>query len=295
MNIQLPFLSVLQPDTITRSAWVIRIVAADGSETIATEPAELSDLTPNCKLEAQCRISFDGKAVAGECGLGVGSLLQLNGLISTGAGRFGAIRRCLVQKQLETREIFDSRIELKVDVRDLNTRVHFDLELVLLNRSEPSSALAASEKGSRLWSDRYSAALGGARQFPMAVVSFNSEFPKPLERSAPWRLYVAGNPDLDFQSAVTLFLNGDNKELMERVENADDVTLNTIMADAAFLLIQHVARSESDLSSDNPYSLKGVCGAWCQQIFGVTNCSDINDFLDTDPVRARALVAGWAN
>lgn len=169
-------------------------------------------------------------------------------------------RRLLHREVLETEELLQSRAQLTLEGNRLCERIVLSSRIVLASSVSGVPSWVASGRGAIVWQDDTDISLEGfGSRFPMRAIPF-SEVPR-LDRTAPWHLeWSAALLHYSFNSAVTLLLNSERKDFLEKVKAEDKVVMEQMVSGFMSEICAHVLSSEEFLRSGSEFS-EGSLGA----------------------------------
>lgn len=260
-------------------------------------PLPLSDMLPDWDYGAALKVGrslrLDPDAVAAELGLEGGSF-TLSLLIEAGSGP-GTFPREIVLRTLEplTLDGVEHRFEYELPSRAMSAQLILRTTIILAADTLTTNPLAPTRGGSRLWGDRVASRLEGHDpRFPMEVVSFNTMFRGRPHQHAPWHLrWNVRDLDRDFYSAVRLYLNEEHEAFIERIQDHDDLTLQTLMGDVVSQMCEGALHSPDGfevLENAEDGSLGGQIRHWLLSPFN--SLADARASLDMRPGEFRATV-----
>lgn len=260
-------------------------------------PLPLSDMLPDWDYGAALKVGrsfrLDPAAAAGELGLEAGSF-ALSLLVEIGSGP-GTFPREIIFRALQplTLDGLEHRFEYEPPCRAMSTQLILRTTIVLAGDTVSTNPLAPTRGGSRLWTDRFATRLEGQDpRFPMEVVNFNSLFRGRPHQHAPWHLrWNVRDLDRDFYSAVRLYLNEEHGMFIERIQDQDDLTLQTLMGDVVSQMCEsalHAPDGMEVLANAEETSLGGQIRHWLLGPF--RSLDDARASLDLRPGEFRAAI-----
>lgn len=219
------------------------------------------------------QVSFDFEAVAEDLQLKPHEVeLQVTVEVGTGPG---ALPRQTVEARSWSAHPEDAGVAISMSLPSdrLSSQIFLKTTVALGRDAIGLSPLSPSACGSLLWADRQTARLDGEDpRFPMEVISFASSFRGRRHDGSPWYLqWTPFGMARDFQGAVRLYLNADEKDFVQRVQDQDALTLQCLMADVISQVcecILHVEELTSELSECDPGSLGAQVHHWILRAFG---------------------------
>ncbi|MDQ7812137.1 hypothetical protein, partial [Brevundimonas sp.] len=162
-------------------------------------------------------------------------------------------------------------ISLSVDPSRLSAQLTLRTSVLLVSTSDPADPLAPRRAASRLWEERCATRIeGDDPRFPMEVVSFSTVFAGRPHEAAPWLLsWSPASPGRDFHGAARLYLNADEEDFVERVQEEDELTLQAMMGDVVSQMCETALRAgwDEDFDSAEPASVAGRVAHWLGQAF----------------------------
>lgn len=291
-NVVLPFIVLGDGSkALDAGAWYQKI---DESEVIWLEDGGgVSDWSYDTPLVVGRQIQVEGP-----------SLLEELDLSETGA-EFELLHSLhisnLNQRKLIHREILDLRGDhrsqalVTLDSSALCERIKLTTSLVLKESVDSAPRWAASSKGSICWQDETVLDLEGAgSRFPMRDVPFSTQYKLP--DGAAWHL--EWRPNLlhySFNSAVTLLLNSERKEFLDRIKVGDDILVEQVMSSITGEICAHLLGSEDFVLEDTEYpegSLGAVARAWLLRSLPGRTVADIKVLYEQSPANVHTALRG---
>jgi len=188
-------------------------------------------------IHARSKIEVDFSQAVAALGLRPGDArLSAVCIVSTGPGTIPMTRVERVVHDLSSGSNA-AQFDLNLPGVMLSGRVTFNVSVLLAGSPARPGVLSPTFPGSRLWgcSDEVILEGGGSARFPIEIADFKEQ---PEYRNVPWVLHWS--PDTiyaDFAGAVRLYVNGDRKDLVERLSEGDPLTLQSILGDVMAQLV----------------------------------------------------------
>lgn len=240
-------------------------------------PAPLEEVTPDWDyaapvvLERTLRLS--AAEASRELGLG-GNVLRLEVVVEAGTGPGNMPREIVSRTRMPLDGEAPCAIVLRLDPSRLSSQITLRTSVILAAGLEASDALAPRRAGSRLWDDFEATRIeGDDPRFPMEVISFSAAFAGRPNEEAPWTLsWSPGHPGRDFHGAARLYLNSDNEDFIERIQDKDPLTLQAMMADVVSQMCETALRAgwDEDFDSAEEGSMAGRVAHWLGRAFDDT-------------------------
>ena len=161
-----------------------------------------------------------------------------------------------------------------------------------------TSPIAPARAGDIVWRERTRMRLeGDVSRFPVSETDL-SKLLGDEWRGALWRLQVDwSDPGADFDTAVRLHVNSQNKGFAEKFRQGDPETLQTVMADVVVQIAREFLRhsGDQDASEDtiSEATLSGVALHWIDAAFGSADTARRD--LEADPGRFHARLNALAS
>lgn len=280
------------PESIVASEWVILLdgVPHEG------HGDDLQHFDYSTHFRASRRIEVDLEGLANQIGHAPETLsLECLVFAGTGGARLDRSRR-IVDRQPVDATSRSISIEVGAEGADISRWLTLSTELILAGSGSATSRLAPAVVGARLWRDdrRFSVEPQGPR-FPMEVVSFRSVLGEAFADALWFVEWSITDLALDFASAVRLYINADVSEFVERMHEADDLSLRAMTAGIGVQMIRaavFVDAFELEAASHQPSSLGGVIHDWMERCFPGQSPAAIRTLAEYDPGRFEAAVHG---
>ncbi|WP_269514486.1 hypothetical protein [Brevundimonas subvibrioides] len=237
-------------------------------------PAPLGEITPDwdyaSAVSVERVITFDHLKASAELGLG-DEPYALEVLIEAGTGPGDLPREVVLQTRLPLKPGEPCAIAIRVDPSRLSVQLSLRTSVLLVSAVEPLDPLAPSRAASRLWDERCVTRIeGDDPRFPMEVISFSAVFAGRPHEAALWMLsWSPASPGRDFHGAARLYLNIDEEDFVDRVQEGDGLTLQAIMGDVVSQMCEAALRAgwDDDFHSAEPASVAGRVAHWLGQAF----------------------------
>lgn len=207
----------------------------------------------------------------------------------------------LNQRKIIYRESLDLSCDCRsqflktIDSRLLCERIKLTCSLVLKEDLDSGPRWAASAKGSVCWQDETILDLeGSGSRFPMRDCAFSEHYQLP--NGATWHL--EWRPTLlhySFNSAVTLLLNSERREFLEKIRAGDDILVEQVMSAIAGEICASVLGSDESIADDGEYpegSLGAVTKSWLLGALPGKKLSDIKTLYEQSPAEVHTALRG---
>ena len=191
-------------------------------------------------------------------------------------------------------------VDHSVPGRRLSQRLWLQTSIVLPFETAGSSRFAPWREGSILWRDEVDVKLeGDSPRFPMEIVSFKERFAGRPECYALWHLHwKPGALHRDFGGSVRLFLNHDRKDFIERFVDADQLTLQSTLADVITQVLENALRQDNlgeILDDCESTSVAGHIATWLELAFPGQDISRIRNTLESSPGHFHSAILAMAD
>ena len=251
---------------VTADPWMITV--GDGA------PAPLEEVTPDWDYAAPVALErtlrLNAAEASRELGLEEGTF-KLEVVVEAGTGPGNMPREIVSRTRLPLDGEAPCVIALRLDPSRLSAQITLRTSVILSAGLEPADALSPRRAGSRLWDDFVATRIeGDDPRFPMEVISFSAAFAGRPYEMAPWALsWSPGHPGRDFHGAARLYLNSDDEDFIERVQDQDPLTLQAMMADVVSQMCETALRAGWDEDFDNAEegSMAGRVAWWLGRAF----------------------------
>ncbi|MNR96990.1 hypothetical protein D3C72_281530 [compost metagenome] len=258
-------------------------------------PAPLGEITPDWDYASPVRLErvilLDHPQAAVELGLG-DEAFKLEVLIEVGTGPGDLPREVVQQTRLPLTAGEPCTIGIGVDPSRLSAQLSLRTSVLLVSSLDPADPLAPRRASSRLWDERCVTRIeGDDPRFPMEVVSFSVAFAGRPHETAPWMLsWSPASPGRDFHGAARLYLNADEEDFVERVQEGDELTLQALMGDVVSQICETALRAgwDEDFDSAEPASIAGRVAHWLGQAF--PDAAAAKAVLDNRPGEFRSAI-----
>lgn len=188
-----------------------------------------------------------------------------------------------------------SQALITLDSSRLCERIRLTSSLVLKEELSGVPGWAASKRGSILWQDEVVLDLeGSGSRFPMRDLPFSSQ--SRLPDGAAWHL--EWRPTLlhySFNSAVTLFLNSERKEFVERMQAGDECLVEQVMSAVIGEVCTHLLGNEEFVGEESEYpagSLGAVAKTWLTTGLPGRKIADIKVLYEQSPSLVHTALRG---
>lgn len=241
-RIAFPFL-VLTEATVHADPWLISL--NDGQFTPSGDFLADWDSASTIRLRRSLRVDLD--RASSELQIPADDLaLAASVRIGTGAG---SVPRLMVGVHYKVLDAADGEAEFEFAVPHDQLSLVLDLfaEVVLAQVPAGGSLLTPSRIGDRVWYDRYRIRLEGTEpRFPIEAVRLDRMLRGNAAGDALWYLdWSSDDWQRDFHGAIRLFLNSKHPDFVERVEQQDRRTLQSILADAMSQICERFVMGEN--------------------------------------------------
>lgn len=224
------------------------------------------------KFQLRRKLSVDYAVAAEQLHIPIEELVLLVVVrVGTGAGRYPRLRKNMQNVVLTSSS---PAIELNVEPDSKNCCSRLSVETLVLLAETPSQShiLSPEESGAILWTDEQEIDLGNPDdRFPMEAVSFSKYYRGLNFERALWYLcWYDKDLDRDIAGGVRLYLNTDNPEFLERIENADPSTLQTVIGDVMLQICNRfleIGDNEDWYISASEFSMANQAKHWLDLAF----------------------------
>lgn len=295
-NVVFPFLTVQEGSkAVYCGEWYFRDPAESRFDRIDLNSG-ISGWSYFMPLNFSRKIEINWEALKGELGL-IEAQPEFIVLFSIRTGTFG-YRRVVKRLHLLNEEGYSGNIEFSVESSELCEQISLITSIVLGHDIVGSKPWIPSKKGSRLWSDEARVVLeGSGNRFPMRDIEFGSD--QNLPQEADWHL--DWRPDLlhySFSSAVTLLINSENEDFLERLQQKDEIVLRQLIASVVGEIGAFLIGLDAFTDPDEPFpegSLGAIVSSWISLAFPTLTLSVIQSLYRTRPnlvqTRLRSLAS----
>lgn len=244
-------------------------------------------------------VSVDPAIAADDLGVSADSLrLSLGVRIGTGAGR---LPRLILERHRRALKpgTWQEQFDLEIAGEGLSLVLDVHSQVVLSGPVENGGPLSPHRNGDRLWADSLRIRLEGEEpRFPIEIVDMRTLLGNSTEASTPW--YLQWSPldwNRDFHGAARLYLNSEQADFIERVEQHDLPTLQVLLADIMSQICGRLLmdpETEEILAHAEPGSLGAQATGWLQKAWPEKDTAFIRSELDSHPGRFRAAFLSLA-
>lgn len=259
-------------------------------------PLPLRDITPDwdyaTAVTVERIIAVDPIAAASELGFADGEAFSLEVVVEAGTGPGELPREIVARERLSLDRGTSLPVSLRLDPARLSTQLGLRTAILLARDAGPVDTLAPRLAGARLWDDRVTTRIeGDDPRFPMEVVSFSQTFPDRPHEASPWLLsWSPGSLGRDFHGSARLFVNADDEQLVARLGDSDELTLQAIMGDVVSQMCEVALTGgwEDELQGAEPGSVAGRVAHWLERAFGDVTVA--RGLLENRPGEFRAAI-----
>ncbi|NEX92968.1 hypothetical protein [Caulobacter sp. 17J65-9] len=168
----------------------------------------------------------------------------------------------------------------------LSQRMNLRTELLMRDPVPAGSSLMPGRAGLRLWEDVHRVQLEPEEaRFPTEAVRFSERFPNSGE--ALWRIdWSPAHLEREFAGAVRLYVNLDFPDFVQRVSDAEDVTMRLITGGIVSQLSRGALDSlsfELGIAESVPGSLGAAIASWLRLAFPNQSLDVIRSRMVSDP------------
>lgn len=224
--------------------------------------------------------------------------LSLEVRIGTGAGR---LPRLILLRDCHELSAGEPQVEVDIEVAGDRLSLVLDLQtqVVLASTLTDYGPLSPRRAKDRVWSDTLRIRLEGEEpRFPIEIVDIRALLGNTIPPSTPW--YLQWSPldwDRDFHGAARLYLNKDQTDLIERIEQQDGPTLQVLLADVMSQICERLltdSEAEEIMAGTEPNSLGGQATAWLHKAWPGKDAAFVRSLLDSRPGMFRAALLSLA-
>lgn len=204
-------------------------------------------------------------------------------------------RRVIHREALDLSGGLHTQFMKEFDSRQLCERIKLTSSLVLKEGLDSAPRWAASSKGSICWQDNTVLDLeGSGSRFPMRDCAFSEhhQFPNGAAWHLEWRPTLL---HYSFNSAVTLLLNSERKEFLEKIQAGDDMLVEQVMSAIAGEICANLLKSDEFVSDDGEYpegSLGAVARNWLLGSLPGKSLADIKTLYEQSPALVNTALRG---
>lgn len=293
-HVAFPFLT-LDTQYVDASAWCL--LDDNGGMTGLGDHLPAWDYARDLRISRQVGIA-DGP-IGSSLGLG-DKPPTLEVVVRLGTGPGSMPRRSWIIARAELEPGAKILVDHSVPGKRLSQRMWLQTSIVLPLDSAGSSRFAPWREGSILWRDEVDVKLeGDSPRFPMEIVSFKERFAGRLESHALWHLHwKPGALHRDFGGSVRLFLNHDREDFIERFVGADQITLQSTLADVITQVLENALRQddlEELLDDCESTSVAGHVATWLELAFPGQDVSSVRNTLESSPGHFHSAILAMAD
>jgi len=237
-------------------------------------PAPLEEVTPDWDYAAPLVLARTIRLRTAEASRELGlddDALRLEVVVEAGTGPGNMPREIVSRTRIPLDGETPCAIVLRLDPSRLSAQITLRTSVILAAGLEAADALSPRRVASRLWDDLEASRIeGDDPRFPMEVISFSASFAGRPHEAAPWTLsWSPGHPGRDFQGAARLYLNSDDEDFIERVQDQDPLTLQAMMGDVVSQMCETALRAgwDEDFDSAEEGSMAGRVSYWLGRAF----------------------------
>lgn len=167
----------------------------------------------------------------------------------------------------EDAEIQQKSIDIALDGHSLCERITLSSSIILRGELFGVAAWVPSRQGAIVWKDDTDINLEGyGSRFPMRAIPFSEA--GRINSASPWHLeWSAALLHYSFNSAVTLLLNSDRKDFLEKVRAEDKVVMEQMVSGVMSEICAKVICSDEFLQGEGEFpegSLGAVARSWIE-------------------------------
>jgi hypothetical protein len=164
--------------------------------------------------------------------------------------------------------------------------------IVLAAPGRAADVLSPHAPGLRLWADRQVTRLEGDEpRFPMEVVDFAKHFAGRPQYNAPWFVgWSVSGAHRDFRGAFRLYLNSNQPDVVQRIQDQDPVVLQAMLSDVVSQVCEGLLREEHGAAFDDADdgSLADQARHWLERAFG--DVASARSVMEQRPAEFRAAI-----
>ncbi len=287
-RIAFPFLT-LSDSAVEAAPWSISLNGSDWNDA--------GDFLPDWDAASTVRVRravrLDPLVAADDLRIEAENLcVSLGVRVGTGAGRLPRLilfRDCRELTAPAWREEF----EFEIAGHQLSLVLDLQMQILLAAAPKDCAPLSPRRVADRLWSDTLRTRLEGEEpRFPIEVTDLRTLLGGTAAASAPWYLdWSPADWNRDFHGAVRLYLNRDNANLIERVEQQDGPTLQVLLADVMGQICERLLLDpevEEVMAEAEPGSMGAQATAWLQGLWPGKDAAFIRSVLECRPGKFRS-------
>ena len=244
-------------------------------------------------------VNVDPGIAADDLGVSSDGLrLSLGVRIGTGAGR---LPRLILERHHRSLEPGTWQVEFDLEVAGEGLSLVLDVQsqVVLSGPIEGGGPLSPRRNADRVWADSLRIRLEGEEpRFPIEIVDMPRLLGNSTAASTPW--YLQWSPldwNRDFHGATRLFLNSEQTDFIERIEQHDGPTLQVLLADIMSQICGRLLmdpEAEEIVAHAEPGSLGAQATAWLQKAWPEKDAAFVRSVFDSHPGTFRAAFLSLA-
>ena len=224
--------------------------------------------------------------------------LSLGVRIGTGAGR---LPRLILERHRRPLRpgTWEGQLDLELPGARLSLVLDVQSQVMLSGPVESGGLLSPRRNADRLWSDSLRIRLEGEEpRFPIEIVDMGILLGNSTPAAAPW--YLHWSPldwSRDFHSSTRLYLNHENIDFIDRVEQHDRPTLQVLLADIMSQICGRLVldpEAEEILAHAEPGSLGAQASAWLQKAWPEKDAAFVRSVFENHPGTFRAAFLSLA-
>jgi hypothetical protein len=293
-RVAFPFLT-LSDAAVSVTKWEI---SRNGSDFSAVTDY-ISDWDPSITLHFRRRVSVKPELVASELAIPK-DCLKIAATVRVGTGQ-GRIPRSSIAKSNYSLQAPEWTCEIQSMIPGNAASSIIDLRLEILLAEEPAKCgqLSPKRRGDRLWSDTLRVFLEGEEpRFPIEIANLAVMLNDPSQAAAPWHLHwSASDWNRDFHGAVRLFLNENNKGILDRIHGHDTITLQLLLADIVSQVCDRFLQdhtSDEQLLDLDPSSIAMQARTWLNKAWPGRDLASIRNIRFSHPGKFRSAILAMA-
>ena len=293
-RIAFPFLT-LSDAAVDAGPWRLSLNGGDWSK-----PGDhLADWDAASPIRIRRTVRLDTVIAANDLGIAPDQLrLSLDVRVGTGTGR---LPRLILSRH--SHELSADRTQGEFDLEVTGERLSLVLDLqtqIVLASTPPDHApLSPRRVADRVWYDTLRIRLEGEEpRFPIEIVDIGTLLGNTIPSSTPW--YLQWSPldwDRDFHGAARLYLNKDETDLIERIEQQDGPTLQVLLGDVMSQICERLLNeieAEEIMAGAEPGSIGAQATAWLHKAWPGKDAAFMCSILVSRPGMFRAALLSLA-
>jgi len=259
----------------------------------------LPDWDPASIIQVRREISINPEIASSDLSINIDDLvLILTCRVGTGLGRLPR-QTILTKSQILKPANPSALIELEIQGENLSGLIEFGCILVIAKDLTTDSPLAPASRGDKVWSDKQRILLEGEEpRLPIEIADFNQLFSNALPRQSPWfLLWSPRDWSRDFHGAIRLLLNENDKNLIQKIEEEDEIVLQAMMADIMDQICTRFvldSQMEDMFSEPEPGSLAAQAVAWIKHAWPGKDIPFVRSLLANRPGEFKATILSLA-